>query len=228
MLVLKLALLVFLPGYLLFRIPFADRQRRAALPIEERAFWAIILSILTASLVGLGLAAAEQYTLRRLLVGQAVIAIFITGVWRGRLRYGNPPARPGFSLVAILLVLAAGAFVFFPPSEYIIGGKDPGVYVNEGIQIAQRGALLITDRVVAGLPPEYRDLFFPSHGNPSYYSIRFMGFFIQDPGLGAVMGQFPHVYPLWIAIGYGLCDIKGALSVAGTASLLALLAFSLT
>ena len=35
----------------------------------------------------------------------------------------------------------SGTWRFFPPSEYIIGGKDPGVYLNEGVQIAQRGAL---------------------------------------------------------------------------------------
>jgi hypothetical protein len=37
-----------------------------------------------------------------------------------------------------LALVLLGIWRFFPPSEYIIGGKDPGTE-NEGIQIAQRG-----------------------------------------------------------------------------------------
>ena len=37
----------------------------------------------------------------------------------------------------------------------------------------------------------------------AYYGIRFMGFFVTDPENGAVVGQFPHLYPAAIAIGYG-------------------------
>ena len=33
-----------------------------------------------------------------------------------------------------------------------MGGKDPGVYMNEGVQLAQRGALVIDDPIVAGVP----------------------------------------------------------------------------
>ena len=118
-----------------------------------------------------------------------------------------------------------GVWRFFPPSEYIIGGKDPGVYMNEGIQIAQRGALVVARsgrrrrcRAFA------RDLFFPSHQRPDYYSVRFMGFFIQDPDTGAVVGQFPHLFPASIAIGYGLDGLTGARRTVGVWAILGLLA----
>ena len=65
------------------------------------------------------------------------------------------------------------------------------------------------DPVVASVPAASRDLFFPSHAAGNYYGLRFMGFFIQDPADGRVIGQFPHFYPASIAIGYGVNGLSG-------------------
>ena len=94
------------------------------------------------------------------------------------------------------------AVVFHVPSaEYVIGGRDPGVYLNEGIQIAQRGSLIVDDPLVASIPEAYHRLFFPIGGSPTRHGSRFMSFFIVDPDKGYVVGQFPHLYPVWVAIG---------------------------
>ena len=107
-------------------------------------------------------------------------------------------------------IIALGLWTFPPPAEYVLGGKDPGVYMNEGIQIAQRGGLVIADPLVAEVPAGLRDLFFPSYNSPTYFSIRFMGFFVDDPQTGAVVGQFPHLFPASIALGYDLHGLTGA------------------
>ena len=39
----QLALIGWLPGAALYRLPWLDRDRRAGLDAEERAFWAIVL-----------------------------------------------------------------------------------------------------------------------------------------------------------------------------------------
>jgi len=122
----------------------------------------------------------------------------------------------------VLVVL--GVRFFFPPAEYIIGGKDPGTYMNEGIQIAQRGSLVVRDPVVASVPAASRDLFFPSHKHPAYHSNRFMGFFIMDPDTGAVVGQFPQLYPASIAIAYGIDGLTGARRAVGFWGIFGLLA----
>ena len=71
---------------------------------------------------------------------------------------------------------------------------------------------MLRDSDVASAPTPFRDLFFPPHLNQQqwYYGIRFMGFFIQDPADGRVIGQFPHLFPASIAIGYGLNGLSGA------------------
>ena len=61
------------------------------------------------------------------------------------------------------------------------------------------------------MPAFARDLFFPSDANRArFVGPRFMGFYVLDPDAGAVVGQFPHVFPASIAIGYGLDGLTGA------------------
>lgn len=218
------AIVGWLPGTGIFRLPWLDRDRRAGLDAEERAFWAVMLSLAVSLSVVLALAACHRYTFHRLILADTVVAALCAAVGRSRLRMGAAARPVTWTAVVPVVLIALAVWRFFPPSEYIIGGKDPGTYMNEGIQIAQRGALVVGDPVVAAVPPFARDLFFPSHGRPDYYSLRFMGFFIEDPDTGAVVGQFPHLFPASIAIGYGIDGLTGARRTVGVCAILGLLA----
>lgn len=206
----SLLILFYLPGALAFRAPVADRARRAGLAGDERAFWAIVLSTAWTLSVALLLAAASSYRYGALLGINTLACLAMLAVWRSRLRLGGaaPWPRPGAGVPVAIAALVVWMAV--PPAEYVMGGKDPGTYVNEGIQIAQRGSLVITDQTVAQVPAATRDLFFPSHDTPAYYGVRFMGFFIRDPGAGTVVGQLPHLFPASIAVGYGVNGLSGA------------------
>lgn len=201
----------WLPGAVLFRLPIANRDRRAALPAEERLYWAVVLSAATSISLVLALGALHRYSFKRLLIADFAIAAALAVAARFNLRLGATAGRAGFAAAIPLALALLCAWRFLPPSEYIIGGKDPGVYVNEGIQIAQRGAIVATDSVVANVPAFARDLFLPSDpGHDRFAGLRFMGFYVVDPDRGRVVGQFPHVYPASIAIGYGLDGLTGA------------------
>lgn len=218
------ALISWLPGAAVFRAPWGDRDRRASLAIEERAFWQISISLCWSLTVVLALAALEQYRFERLLIANAGLTALVALASRGRLRLGAAAARPTWTLLIPLALLALGSTRVFPVSEYVIGGKDPGVYINEGIQIAQRGSLIIRESLVADVPPFARELFFPPHYQKEYYGNRFMGIFVQDPAAGTSIGQFPHLYPASIAIGYGLNGLSGARDAIAWWSLLGVLA----
>lgn len=223
-----LLLVAYLPGALIYRIPVARRSLRSRLPADERVFWAIVLSSALTTVVVLGLAALASYTFQRLLACNAGLATLIAVVWRGRLRYGGEARRPTWAALIPVTLVALGLTLYFPPSEYIMGGKDPGVYMNEGIQIAQRGSLTIPDWTLAAVPADLRDLFLtdvPSDREQSLHEgVRFMGFFVTDRARGEVVGQFPHGFPAWIAIGYGLDGLTGARRAVGFWALLGLLA----
>jgi hypothetical protein len=219
----ELLLIAFVPGALVFRVPFGERRRRAGLPAEERAYWAVVLSVAWSSVVVLSLAAAEHYSLGLLLGVNALVSVAVAVAWRERLLYRGTAAAPGWTALFPAALLALGFAIFLPVSEFIIGGKDPGVYINEGIALAQRGSLVITDKLVTSVPGTVRDLFFPPYNDRWYYSLRFMGFFLVNPFKGSVVGQFPHVYPAWIAVGYGLAGVAGALRVVAASAMLGLL-----
>lgn len=219
----ELIITCWLPGAAIYRMPWLDRDRRAGLAAEERVFWAVLISVAVSLSAALAMAAAGRYSIERLLIADLLVAAAAVALGRGRLRLG--PAAPRVTLAAIVPVVLVllGVWRFFPPAEYIIGGKDPGSYINAGIQIGQRGALVVADPLVAAVPPFARDLFFPSHGVDEYYGLRFMGFFIQDPDAGTVVSQFPHLFPVSIAIGYGLDGLTGARRVSGVWAILGLL-----
>src|SRR6478735_745518 len=157
----QLALIGWLPGAAILRVPWLNRDRRAALDAEERAFWCVMLSIAASLAMVLGLAVFHRYTFARLLLGDILLVAFFAIAARGRLRLGPTAKRVTWTALIPASLIVLGLWRFFPPSEYIIGGKDPGTYVNEGIQMAQRGAMVVHDPVVASVPPSARDLFFP-------------------------------------------------------------------
>lgn len=218
----SLLLIAWLPGALAFRLPLWNRERRAALAAEERLFWQVIISLAISHALVLALAVAHRYSFGRLLILNAVLCLVLAGAARFRLRLHASHANR--SALAAVALVALSCFRFFPPSEYIIGGRDPGSYINEGIVIAQRGTLVYEDPTVRFVPPFARDLFFPSHGRADYYGTRFMGFFIQDPSSGRVVGQFPHLLPASVAIGYGINGLTGARYALGVLATLGVLA----
>ena len=223
---LSLLLVAYAPGAVVFRLPIAKRERRASLPPEERLFWSVVLSLALTSVVGLSLAGAGWYRFERLLwVNVALTAILVAGT-RARLRlpFSTRPLGWSAAVAAGLVALSASVIFSVPPAEYVMGGKDPGTYVNEGIQIAQRGTLTITDPLVSAVPAEFRNLYMPYLGFGTYYSSRFMGFYLIDPDEGSVLGQFPHLLPMWIAIGYGAHGLTGARYVVGLFAVLGIMA----
>ena len=219
-----LLLFGYLPGAAMLRIPVADRYRRERLSADERAFWGLVLSAAWSLSLALALAMLHVYTSQRLLAANAAVVLVIAIVWRQRLRYDRPAPPTRWALVPLAIGVGA-LWLYQPPSEYIIGGKDPGVYVNAGVRIAQGGSLVFRDGTAAGLPVPMRPLFFPQHMEQPYYSPRFMGFFLLDPDAGTVVDQFPHLYPVAIALGYGasgLLGVREASVFAAVAGVLAL------
>jgi hypothetical protein len=220
----RLLILAYLPGALLYRAPLLNRDKRAGLAAEERAFWAVILSLAFTLIVTLGLALIGQYSILRLLLVDIALSAGLAVAFRTRLGYERTARAPDAGAIAPVALAAVCLWLYFPSSEYVMGGKDPGVYLNEGIQIAQRGALVPRDQVVATLPAQFRDLFYPSHKLRTYYGLRFMGFYILDPGEGTILGQFPHVFPASIAIGYGIDGLTGARRTVGFWAILGVVA----
>ena len=222
--ILQILAVIWLPGAVIYRAPVASRETRAAIGPGERVFWVVVLSAAWSLACVLALACLGQYTFGRLIVANVALALAIAIVSRFDLRLGAPERRPPVAILLPLSLIALGVWRFFPPAEFVVGGRDPGVYMNAGIQIAQRGTFRYEDAVVQSVPAFARDLFFPSHQRHDYYGIRFMGFMIVDPDRGLVVAQFPHLFPASIAIGYGIDGLTGARRTPGLWAILGVLA----
>jgi hypothetical protein len=212
-----------LPGAVLFRLPLLRREFRAALPVEERVFWQVVLSCVWSVGVTLTLGAMSTYSIARLSEINVGLALVSIGVWRRSLKL--PVAAPKYTASA-LLPLALVAFAlwrFLPAAEYIMGGKDPGVYVNEGISLHRTGTIFRRDAIVAAVPAAERSLFFHDYPPTEYWGIRFMGVFLNNPDTGEVIPGFPHLLPASIALGYGVAGIRGATTTVVVWAVLGLL-----
>jgi hypothetical protein len=222
----SLVAITYLPGAIIFRLPFADRAKRAELPPEERLFWAVMVSVIVSTTAALLLAAMSAYSLEWLVGVNVALAVVLSLSSRGNLRLGSAARWPQRTAVFPAALIALGAWMFFaaPASEWVLGGRDPGVYMNSGIQIAQRQSLVTADRTVADVPAPMRDLFFPHTGFATHYGDRFMGFHLRDPNAGTVTGQFPQGFPVWIAIAYGVDGVTGARRVVAWWAILGVLA----
>ena len=215
-----------LPGAVIFRFPLADRSRRAALTIDERAFWMVVTSVIISTTVTFVLAAMGAYTIERLALFNTLLAIGLAIASGGNLRLTPKNGSADWTAVLPVALVALSVWMYFgvPAAEYVLGGRDPGVYMSEGIQIAQRRSLATVDSVAATVPASTRDLFFPPYGEAGYYSVRFMGFHLRDVETGTVSGQFPQGYPVWIAIAYGVDGVTGTRRVIAWWAILGVLA----
>ena len=94
--------------------------------------------------------------------GLVSLALIVASKCNLRLDSQSPLLTRTALAPSILIVISVVMFFFVPPAEYVIGGRDPGVYINEGIQITQRGSLVNTDSVIRPIPPDFKHLFFPT------------------------------------------------------------------
>ncbi len=96
--------------------------------------------------------------------------------------------------MGILLIAIA---LSFHPYPWILGDRDPGVYVNTGVNIANTGGILIHDPILAHMDA-FTQQFFYQIATPSdiekynlkYQGIQFPGFYITNKQTGEITPQF--------------------------------------
>jgi hypothetical protein len=231
---LLLIALFLVPGYGAW-LAFSDEGRRH-LSAVEGLFIISLTGLITATLSAFILAELGLFELPLLLVLLGVFALG-TAAWGIFKRGRSPNPLSGLSFQFIDLapfLLLALAFLLSPQSfEYIVGGRDHGVYFNTGVNIARTGQILIIDPELAAVPPESRvllinpDVSVDLHGLPGPWSEgqRLPGLTIRDASQGIILPHAFHLYPALIAIFYALGGISFGLSTTMVLALFGSLAF---
>jgi len=198
--------LFFVPG-LVFLALLGEEDRRAV-PLDEALFLTVAVSVSVSAWVGLVLAEAGWFSLTTaaLLLAAAGGLILLAG-WR---RLHGPWPRPGAlrEVVPAFVVLGLALALEARPSEYLMGGRDPGTYIAAMGVIGRTGGIAYTDPGVLSIPPEDRELFYRSPGPWG----RFMGFPLERPETGRVVPHGFHLFPAFGAYLFQSMGAKGALA----------------
>ena len=215
-----------LPG-LLIVAALGGGRKRIELTLGEQMYLVFAGSLLFSGWVGLLLAELGRFSPARVaaIVGGLVFVIAL-GV-----RKQLTQKRGGFGVeeaVVLVCLIGFALVVYFPPFEYNLGGKDPGVYANTGFHLAREGNLRFVDPLILDIPPEARPLFFRTGDDlAAWTQPRFQGFYMESPESGLVLPQGLHLYPLWMGMASGLFQMKSGLWVTPTFALFALAGFFL-
>lgn len=214
----------FVPGLVLVAVLSGGNKVR--LYLTEQLYLTIGGSLLVSGWVSLTLAEIGVFSPARTALVVSFLAAVAAVFARKRLslRPGPVTAR---ELLVSGAILAFALVVYFPPFEYILGGRDPGIYVNAGFQIAREGKIVVTDPIVTNIPSEARPLFYPDKELPPWSYLRFMGFRLESPSTGRVTPHGLHLYPVWIATASALFQTKSGLWATPLLALLAVVGFFL-
>lgn len=230
--------LLLLPG--LFFLSFLRAADRERLGLDERLFLAGALSVAFSSWIALLLAEFGGFgTVRAAMVELGLFAaLFLIARLFGRRPRApfSPPSPPG-SLLPALAVAVTAFLLHARPSEYIVGGRDPGAYVSAMGVIARTGAITHLDPVVASIPREDLSLFYANLDEPPFkFTLegnddrpqpswpRFMGFELDHPRSALITPQFFHLFPAFGAYLFETMGVRGALATSPIFGILGTLA----
>lgn len=138
------------------------------------------------------------------------------------------PARLRAAPAALwMILLLSGAAVFSRPHETVLGGQDPGAYVNSAVSFARRGRIAYEDEMLARVAPESRGEFL--YGHAGFRLTKGACLWLDEPESAVVGPWFQPAYPVLMSLVARVFSNVAVLFVApgfalGTALLLAALA----
>ena len=225
---LELILLVLMPG-LAGWLAFGQPLKRH-ICLSEALYLIMLTGVAAVSWLALVLAEVGWFSLPLLLGLVVVTSLGLVG-WAAWKRHGLDAFR-GLriepSSVAVLGVIAVAVLLPSRPFEYILGGRDHGVYVNTGVNIAKTEGIIFQDSELVAVPVESQQalvlpqasVYKPGLPGPWSEGQRLPGFALRDLEKGIVIPHAFHLYPVWIAIFYAIGGLSFALWTTFAFSLL--------
>ncbi len=201
--------LVLLPGlvYLALR-PRTDDEPAC----DESLFLAVAVSVAVSAWVALLLAELGRFSLVTAGVGIAGASAVALVLGRGRLRAPIPRPRRASEVLPAAVILVIALVLQARPTEYLVGGRDPGVYVATMGLIGRTGGIAYVDPVVQSIPLEDVGLFYRNPDSPDFTWARFAGFPLENPRTARVIPEFFHLFPAFGAYLFQSMGVKGALA----------------
>ncbi len=132
--------------------------------------------------------------------------------------YQRPFARPQFAPLKwpewlLLILLFGAAIVYFRPHEYVLGGIDPGVYVNIAATAVRTGDFILTDEWISLLAQHAEVTLRPQPSQWRTEFLQFVGWYIDDTQSNTIIPQFFPFHPMLMAVAIALGGLYSGLLV---------------
>jgi hypothetical protein len=203
----------------------------------EALFGVVFVSALLGGWLALLLAEWDLFSLPAVWLLSLGVSFAVMVARRRFLASPMPAIRVTWPGIAAISLLAFAAWLFLRPNEYVLGGRDHGVYVNTGAAIARSGGILLTDPLLVDLLPNERQAltFFepllrndqsiprtwhPGSSVPGFYLFHFDSPIVSPHGF--------HLYPVWFAVLTATAGIHFSLFLTPALAVLSLAAMMLT
>lgn len=193
-----MVLLLTVPGLVL--LSFLKEQYQESL--LDRGKWTFIIgtSVVVTTLLSVILLLFRSFNVYILLVlyGVAGLGRILWLIYKGEKTFFKKLLPKGKHIIWLLPVLLVASILYFQPTEYYIGGRDPGVYVNAAVNIAKTGDIMKQDSLIDEVRDNYPGVF-------EVDTHKYAGFYLENrDGEMWLNPQFYHAYSAWLAIGYQL------------------------
>lgn len=191
--------------------------------VKRAVFWqsvglSLLVGVAITGWVALGTAELGRFT-AWWAISSGVLVAFLAG-WRWWKIHEHSEDNAGWETAAAIAIAAGTLFWTLPPSEMILGGWDPGVYMHTASGIAQEGSLSWNHPDLAQLSGPAKEIL--TRVQSTTYE-PFGGMRMLPDG--HVSPQFYHYYPALMAVAWSMGGIRAALAVNPLLNVLALWAF---
>ncbi len=162
-------LFLYVPGHFALLLATRGRGRDGRrIPAEQFVLAAVTFSLLFTTSVAHGLGGVGSFTPDLLMiVVAATSALFAIAAFGRRARL--IPFRIGApALVAVVIVGFLG-WMYSPPSEFVGGSADEGIYFNAGVLLAKSGALWFEEPFLRSLYSDLAGFQSPTYLNGFYF-----------------------------------------------------------
>jgi len=194
----------------------------------ELLFGKLLLAVLPLTLLALVLVQTGLFSAPALLLSIGFLLVLVAVLLKktGRKVLEMPSFQVDRTLMIVPALIIAGALLYVPPFEQVVGERDPTTYILTGASMARTGSLTMHDSVIAELSEAERHEFVGGgvYRRQWQYGPRFPGWFLTDLDSGRVLPQGLPLYPTAIAVGYLFGEMRGALQATRIIAIAAVVA----
>ena len=160
-----------------------------------------------------------------------VVGIALTAVTLRRRRGWSFGPWRWFDAAVLAAIVVVGAVLFFPGAPYAAKNRDPGVYVNHAVAIANQGSATLHDPVAdTGAELTYEDgeaRIVTGEGDVAWRKLPYRAFPTDPDQLDELLPDFFHLWPATLATAKDLAGNRGLFNLTPAFALAALALFFL-